>query len=80
MFKKLQINLTILCATITSIILILASIINLIFYKNNLYETEYNVFLNNANSIYYYFQSQDDISLQRIIEYEENDNIYIYIC
>ncbi len=78
MFKRLQINLTLLCATITSIILIIISTINLIFYKNNLYETEYNIFLNNANSIYYYFQSQNNISLQWVIQYEENDNIYLY--
>lgn len=79
MFKRLQINLTLICTTITSIILIIISSINLIFYKNNLYKTEYNIFLNNTNSIYYYFQSQNDISLQWVIQYEENDNIYLYV-
>lgn len=80
MFKKLQINLTLICTIITSVILVLTSTIALRFFQKNLYTTEYNTFTNNAASCYSYIQSQETLSLQWLTQSEYNGNYSMYIA
>ncbi len=79
MFKKLQINLTLICTIITSIILVLTSTIALSFFQKNLYTTDYNTFTNNAASCYSYIQAQETLSLQWLTQSEFNGNYTMYI-
>ena len=80
MFKKLQVNLTLICTIITSVILVLTSTIALRFFQMNLYTTEYNTFTNNAASCYSYIQSEETLSLQWFTQSEYNGNYSMYIA
>lgn len=64
MFKRLQLQLTLLCSAVTGALLLVLTLICLFIAEKNQQESRYNSFLNEASAILSHFEQQDIISLQ----------------
>lgn len=79
MFKKLHRQMTFFCTLITSLILISMTCICLLIVENNTREKSYTSFSDNLTSIFSYFEEQNIISHQWLLQMESTYHMKMYI-
>lgn len=79
MFKRLHIQLTLLCALITGIIIIVMTCFNLYVSEKGLAQNEYGNFLSSVSAIYSHLKTQTNITTEWFSQTENNGQYILYI-
>ncbi len=79
MFKKLQIQMTLFGACITSLILVSFSVFCFHLIRDNLKSTSYQSFLSEMNTDILHLQEQESLSLRWIGQLQENSNLLFFL-
>ena len=79
MFKKVHIRLTLLCAGITTIIMIIMSLCYLYVSENSLYRNQFQSFQNDMNTITTNLEQQSIISMEWLSKMEAQGNYLFYV-
>lgn len=79
MFKKLHLRLTLLCAGITAVIMIIMSLCYLYISEKGLYQNQFQSFKNDINTITTNLEQQSVISMEWLSKMETQGNYLIFI-
>ncbi|HEY5584089.1 MAG TPA: HAMP domain-containing sensor histidine kinase [Ruminiclostridium sp.] len=79
MFRKLHIQLTVICTLITGIIMIVMTCFCLYISEDGLTTNEYGTFLTSINAIYSHLESDINITTEWLAQTENNGKITVYI-
>lgn len=79
MFKKVHIRLTLLCASITAVIMIVMSLCYLYVSENGLYKNQFQAFQNDINTITTNLEQQSVISMEWLSKMEAQGNYLFYV-
>lgn len=79
MFKKVHIRLTLLCAGITAVIMIVMSLCYLYVSENGLYRNQFQSFQNDVNTITTNLEQQSVISMEWLSKMEAQGNYLFYV-
>lgn len=79
MFKKVHIRLTLLCAGITAVIMIVMSLCYLYVSENGLYRNQFQSFQNDINTITTNLEQQSVISMEWLSKMEAQGNYLFYV-
>ena len=79
MFKKVHLRLTLLCAGITAVIMIVMSLCYLYVSENGLYRNQFQAFQNDINTITTNLEQQSVISMEWLSKMEAQGNYLFYV-
>ena len=79
MYKKVHLRLTVLCAGITTAIMIIMSLSYLYVSESGLYKNQYNSFINDMNTITTNLEQQSIISMEWLSKMEAQGNYTLFV-